>query len=75
MRRFGVGAHHARLTSSAEDQADGVNDDRFARARLAGEDVESAREAESQLINDRKILDGEFSQHGLSDTDSSQPIV
>lgn len=46
-----------------QHQHHGIKDDRFARAGLAGEDVEARAKAQLQLIDDGKIADGKLVQH------------
>ena len=59
-RPVGPGAHHFLRSPVAEKQVDGVDDDRLAGARLAGEHVEARAESQFQLVDDRQVADAEF---------------
>ena len=56
-------AHELRPDLGAEDRAEGVNDDRLARARLARERVEARPQAQIEVVYDSEVGDVEFSKH------------
>ena len=47
----------------AEDEAEGVNEDAFARAGFAGEDVVAGAEADVAVGDDGDLVDGELFEH------------
>ena len=49
----------------AQHGAEGVNNDGFARARLAGQGVEARLEPDVRLLNNGDILNMEHFQHGV----------
>ena len=61
----GLGADQALLGALAEQQADGVDDDGLARARLARQDVEAGSKGELQAVYERVVRDGQDVQHVL----------
>ena len=48
---------------AADEQPDGADEDRLARAGLAGEDVQARLELELETIDDGQIADGEEAEH------------
>ena len=52
------------IRAAADHHLDRIEDDGFARAGLAGEDDQPGSQLEIELVDDRKILDVQFSQHG-----------
>ena len=58
-----AGADELGAGALAEDRAERVDDDRLARAGLAGERVEARPEVEPQPVDDREVADGQFQQH------------
>ena len=46
-----------------EQEVDGIDDDRLARAGLTGQDVEARSESEIQAVDDRQVAYAKFSQH------------
>ena len=57
------GAHHARIGAVAEREREGIDEDRLARAGLAGQRGEAARQLEVEPVDDHVVADGECSQH------------
>jgi hypothetical protein len=51
-------AHDARIRAPAQGQSERIHEDRFARARLAGERGESRRQLEIEPLDDHIIPDG-----------------
>ncbi len=60
---LGAGAQHIGRGAVAQQQVDGINDDGFARAGLAGEHIEARGERQIEPINDGKVVDAEFCEH------------
>ena len=60
---LGPGAHHFGGGARAEQEAQAVDDDRLAGARLAGEQIEPRAELQAQLFDDRQVENREFEQH------------
>ncbi len=50
----------------AEDEAEGVDEDGFARAGFASEDVVAGAEGDFAVFDDGDLVDGELFEHGLS---------
>lgn len=59
----GAGSDHLGGGASAEQEAEGVDDERLAGAGFAGEGVETGVQAKTEAFDDGKVLDGEFDQH------------
>ncbi len=59
-RPIGAGTDNVGLTPPAQQQADGVDDDRLAGAGLAGQDVETGAEFEIELVDDGQIVNSQF---------------
>ena len=60
---FAAGAHGLGGGAFAQQQPHGVDNDRLARPRLAGEDVQPWAERQMKLIDDRKIANAQFGEH------------
>ncbi len=60
---LGAGAYEIGLGAGAADQQQRVDDDGFAGAGLAGEDVETRCEDDARFLQDRQVPDRELSQH------------
>ncbi|MDZ7733503.1 MAG: hypothetical protein U5R31_10750 [Acidimicrobiia bacterium] len=56
----GTGPHHRRLGAPADEEVDGLDHHRLARARLAGERGHAGREHEGQLLDHAQVPDGEL---------------
>ena len=61
----GAAADAGGIRLAADDRLDGIQDDRFARAGLAGEDVQAGVEPQLELLDDGEVLDPQALQHGL----------
>ena len=62
--RLGLaGAHQIGRRAGAEQEADGLDEDRLARARLAGQDVEAGLELDLDGLDHREVADAEEAQH------------
>ena len=48
----------------AGDQTEGIDEDRLARAGLAGEEVQTGAELDRQVLDDRDVTDAQGLQHG-----------
>ena len=59
-------ADHVPVGPVAQNGGDGVDDDGFARAGLAGQDVEALIEGNIRAFNDGDILNVQKTQHGAS---------
>ena len=57
-------AYRAAVGTIAQHQAEGVEQDRFAGAGLAGEHAHTGRELQLQLFDDGEITDGKMPEHG-----------
>ena len=57
------GSHQVARGAAAEQQADGFDQDRFAGAGLAGEDVQAGLELDVDGVDDGQIADTEEAQH------------
>ena len=57
-------AHEAPVPARAERQRQSIEKNRFPRAGLAGEDRQSPREFEVQLIDQHHVANGEAREHG-----------
>ena len=53
----------ARLDALAEEEGEGLDQDRFPRARLAREDVEAGGEGNGQGVDDREVADSQLFEH------------
>ena len=62
-RPIGSGADHFGRRAAAEQQAQGVDDDRLAAAGFAGQQVQPAVKANAEALDDRVVFDGEFGDH------------
>ena len=60
----GSAAHQLAAGTVAQNGVDGVNENGFARAGLAGEDIETGGEGHLGLFNDRHIFNFQACQHG-----------
>jgi hypothetical protein len=60
---IGARAHQVARRPPAEKEADRLDQDRLARARLASEDVQAGLELDLDLIDDREIADRQVPQH------------
>src|SRR5688572_16949738 len=58
-----AGADEVRGRPGAQQQADGLDDDRLACSRLSGQDVEARLELDLDGLNHRKVADAEQAQH------------
>ena len=56
-------ADHVGLRARAAHEEDGVDQDRLAGARLAGEDVEPARELDGGALDHGEVPDAQLAQH------------
>ena len=65
-RLFGAGAHELARGARAEDRVHGVHKDGFARARLAGQDVQAGAELQIRPLDDRDVFNMQFSQQSAS---------
>ena len=63
-----AGTHQARLGAVAEHQPQGVEQDRLARAGLAGEHAQPRPEGEIERLDQDDITDRERGQHGRAGT-------
>ena len=66
---FGALAHDVAAGPAAGDQQQGIDDDGFAGAGLAGQRGEAGLELEFRLIDENQIAQLQVSQHGLSRRD------
>jgi len=57
-------AHHFRGSPVAQQQSDGVDNDRFAGAGFPGQDVQATVEAKLQPVDDREVADLKLRQRG-----------
>ncbi len=69
-RKFGTdlglvlpGAHQRAVGAGADDQAECVDQDRFAGAGFAGQHREAGAEVQRQLVDDREVADVELFKH------------
>ena len=63
-RRLGFpGANEVCGRAGAQQQADGLDDNRLACPRLAGQDIEARLELDLYGLNHRKVADAEQTQH------------
>ena len=60
---FGAAAHHFGRGAATEEQAEGVDDDGFAGAGLAGEEVQTRVEADAESLDDGVVFNQQFDQH------------
>ena len=58
-----AGADQVGGGAGAEQQADGLDEDRLAGAGLAGQDVEARLELDLDGLDHRKVADAEKTQH------------
>jgi hypothetical protein len=68
-------AHLLGVGAAAEHQRERADDDRFARAGLAGEDVEAAIERKLEGVHQDEILDPEGDEHGARSIETFASIV
>ena len=61
---FRAGAHLGVVGLVAQQQADGVEGDGFARAGFAGEHGEAGLEIEFEVVDDDEVVQCECQQHG-----------
>src|SRR5690606_16920659 len=62
-RGLAAAADHAHVGATAGQQLQGVDDDRLAGARLAGQDVQAGGELELEPVDDREVLQFQRVQH------------
>src|SRR5258708_33694766 len=62
---LGAGANHRAVAPAADQQLDGVDQDRLSGAGLAGEDAEAGAELQRDVLDDHEIPDYESAQHRL----------
>ena len=67
-----AGPHELGAGAAADEQADRADEDRFAGAGFAGEDVEAGRELELETIDDGQMADAEEPDHGTAEVPSYQ---
>ena len=60
----GAGAHEAAVAARAQREAQRVEQDRFAGARLAGQDGEALIEREVEPLDEHDVADGQSREHG-----------
>jgi len=58
-----IGTHHVRRRTTAEQQAQSIDNDRLAAARLAGQQIQSRMEAHTNAFDNGVIFNNEFEQH------------
>jgi hypothetical protein len=63
---LGPGAYLLRLTPCPQGQPQRVDDDRFAGAGFAREDIEPRAELNAQLVDQGKVRDAQFAEHGVT---------
>ncbi len=63
-RLVGARADEIGARALAEQQRQRADNDRFPRARLAGEHVEAAGERQREAVDDREVADAQFDEHG-----------
>src|SRR5262249_38084185 len=63
---LGALAHHRGVAAAADQQLDGVDQDRLAGAGLAGEHAEARAELDRDLAEDDEVVNVERPQHGYS---------
>jgi hypothetical protein len=61
--QFGAGAHPFARGAIAQQQTHGVDDDRLARAGLAGENVQPRAKTQLELVDNGKVADAQFGKH------------
>jgi hypothetical protein len=59
-------AHEALVGLVAEEETDGLGEQRLASAGLAGDDVEAWGESEPRLGDKDEVVDDELGEHGQS---------
>jgi hypothetical protein len=57
---FGACPHKVAVAPPAQEKTHSINDDRLARASLAGEHIEAGLEPKVNLFYDGKVADGQF---------------
>lgn len=63
---LGPGAYLLRLTPCPQGQPQRVDDDRFAGTGFAREDIEPRAELNVQLVDQGKVRDAQFAEHGVT---------
>jgi len=58
-----AGADHVGGGAAAEEQAEGIDDQRLAATGFAGEEVEAGVEADAEAVNHGIVFDYEFEEH------------
>ncbi len=61
---LGAGADHCGIAAGAEREREGIEEDRFAGAGLAGECGKAGPEIDVQAIDQDDVADGKAGQHG-----------
>ena len=61
-----------RLGPLAEQEGQGVDEDRLPRPRLAGEDVQARPEGDGQRLDDREVPDPQLSEHSRPPSETGQ---
>ena len=64
---LGAVAHQRRIAARAERQREGVEQDRFAGAGLAGQRGKAGAEIDVQPVDQNDVADGEASQHRIDE--------
>ena len=62
-RALGAATHRLRSQPISQQRADGVDQDGFAGARLAGDDIETGLPLDLEVIDDREVAYREAAQH------------
>ena len=63
-----LGADERCVASVPEEEADGLREDRLARAGLAGDGVQARREGQLGFADEHQVFDPETPEHGLDGT-------
>jgi hypothetical protein len=56
-------AHHGGVAAAADEELDGVDENRLAGARFAGEDAKASSKLERGFLDQHEVLNLEASQH------------
>ena len=62
-RQVGIGADGSGVRPAAQQHVQGIHDDGFPRAGLAGEDDQPRPEVQVEVVDDGEVLDVQFGQH------------
>ena len=74
LRAFAAVAHLRRIRATAREQQQRIDEQRFARAGLAGDHGHARAEGDFRFADDREVLDVKGFQHGVDNCSARQRV-